>query len=130
MITDLHAKESPHGEGGSDGSDGGTDEDHEEAGPECVRRRGRGRGQSRGQARVADDLEDRVAGDVDQERGDECPARPCTVPSSMNGNRMNQFVAPTSFITSISRRRLSTASWMALKISSTAPKSSTTATPK
>ena len=33
------------------------------------------------------------------------PPRPCSSPSSMNGPRTNQFVAPTSFITSISRRR-------------------------
>ena len=33
------------------------------------------------------------------------PASPHTSPSSMNGPRTNQFVAPTSFITSISRRR-------------------------
>ena len=33
------------------------------------------------------------------------PARPHKTPSSMNGPRTNQFVAPTSFITSISRRR-------------------------
>jgi hypothetical protein len=33
------------------------------------------------------------------------PAKPQISPSSMNGPRTNQFVAPTSFITSISRRR-------------------------
>ena len=33
------------------------------------------------------------------------PASPQKSPSSMNGPRTNQFVAPTSFITSISRRR-------------------------
>src|SRR6478735_2094200 len=33
------------------------------------------------------------------------PASPQKRPSSMNGPRTNQFVAPTSFITSISRRR-------------------------
>ena len=33
------------------------------------------------------------------------PASPASSPSIMNGPRMNQFVAPTSFITSISRRR-------------------------
>ena len=33
------------------------------------------------------------------------PTTPQRSPSSMNGPRMNQFVAPTSFITSISRRR-------------------------
>ena len=33
------------------------------------------------------------------------PASPQSRPSSMNGARTNQFDAPTSFITSISRRR-------------------------
>src|SRR5439155_18725544 len=33
------------------------------------------------------------------------PAMPQSRPSTMNGPRTNQFVAPTSFITSISRRR-------------------------
>src|SRR5205823_7430819 len=33
------------------------------------------------------------------------PMRPCTRPSNMNGTRMNQLVAPTSFITATSRRR-------------------------
>ena len=33
------------------------------------------------------------------------PTKPHRSPSSMNGPRTNQFVAPTSFITSISRRR-------------------------
>ncbi len=33
------------------------------------------------------------------------PAAPTTVPSITNGQRMNQSVAPTSFITSTSRRR-------------------------
>ena len=32
------------------------------------------------------------------------PTRPQSIPSMMNGRRTNQFVAPTSFITSISRR--------------------------
>ena len=38
----------------------------------------------------------------------------------MNGTRMNQLVAPTSFITSISRRRANMAIRMALRISSSA----------
>ena len=38
------------------------------------------------------------------------PTRPCTIPSAMNGTRTNQFDAPTSFITSISRRRANVAS--------------------
>jgi hypothetical protein len=33
------------------------------------------------------------------------PASPTITPSMMNGQRMNQFVAPTSRITSTSRRR-------------------------
>ena len=33
------------------------------------------------------------------------PRNPVSMPSSMNGRRTNAFVAPTSFITSISRRR-------------------------
>ena len=33
------------------------------------------------------------------------PSTPQSRPSTMNGPRTNQFVAPTSFITSISRRR-------------------------
>jgi hypothetical protein len=33
------------------------------------------------------------------------PIRPQTSPSTMNGQRMNQLVAPTSRITSTSRRR-------------------------
>ena len=33
------------------------------------------------------------------------PRNPVSMPSSMNGSRTNAFVAPTSFITSISRRR-------------------------
>jgi hypothetical protein len=42
---------------------------------------------------------------------------PWTSPSSMNGTRMNQLVAPTSFITSISRRRANMAVRMVLRIS-------------
>ena len=33
------------------------------------------------------------------------PVRPTIIPSIMNGQRMNQLVAPTSRITSTSRRR-------------------------
>ena len=47
------------------------------------------------------------------------PMRPCNRPSSMNGRRMNQFVAPTSFITSISRRRAYIAVRIVFQISST-----------
>ncbi len=37
------------------------------------------------------------------------PTAPCTSPSAMNGIRTNQFDAPTSFMTSISRRRANVA---------------------
>ena len=46
------------------------------------------------------------------------PARPCSSPSSMNGPRTNQLVAPTSFITSISRRRAKIAKRIVFAISS------------
>ena len=39
----------------------------------------------------------------------------------MNGTRMNQLVAPTSFMTATSRRRAKMASWMVLTIRATAP---------
>ena len=48
------------------------------------------------------------------------PTTPQTSPSSTNGPRMNQFVAPTSFITSISRRRAKIESRMVFAISSVA----------
>ena len=43
----------------------------------------------------------------------------------MNGNRMNQLVAPTSFITSISRRRANIAVRIVFQISRTDANSST-----
>ena len=46
----------------------------------------------------------------------------------MNGNRMNQLVAPTSFITDTSRRRAKMAMRMVLRMSTEADSSSTTAT--
>src|SRR6266513_2166954 len=46
------------------------------------------------------------------------PTRPVIRPSSMKGPRMNQFVAPTSFITSISRRREKIANRIVFPISS------------
>ena len=49
------------------------------------------------------------------------PTIPWMSPSSMNGTRMNQLVAPTSFMTATSRRRAKMASWMVLTISATAP---------
>ena len=55
------------------------------------------------------------------------PTRPCTSPSSMYGMRMNQFVAPTSFMTSISRRREVIAVNVVLRINSTDTMNSTTA---
>ena len=48
----------------------------------------------------------------------------------MNGTRMNQLVAPTSFITSISRRRANIAIRMVLRMSMPAAPSSTAATTK
>ena len=47
------------------------------------------------------------------------PIRPWTRPSTMNGSRMNQLLAPTRRMTSISRRRAKTAVRIALKIRST-----------
>src|ERR1700730_17677056 len=47
------------------------------------------------------------------------PAAPTTIPSITNGQRMNQSVAPTSFITSTSRRRANSDSLMVLAINST-----------
>jgi hypothetical protein len=46
----------------------------------------------------------------------------------MNGRRMNQFVAPTSFITDTSRRRAKMAMRMVLRISTAADTKSTSAT--
>ena len=55
---------------------------------------------------VGDPLEhDRLADQEQQHGGDASRATPQISPSSMNGPRTNQFVAPTSFITSISRFR-------------------------
>ena len=45
------------------------------------------------------------------------PSNVWTMPSMMNGTRMNQFVAPTSFITSISLRRANVATRMVLRMS-------------
>ena len=45
------------------------------------------------------------------------PAAPTTIPSITNGQRMNQSVAPTSFITSTSRRRAYSDSRIVLAIS-------------
>ena len=50
------------------------------------------------------------------------------MPSVMNGSRMNQLLAPTSRMTSISRRRANTAVRIVLKMSNTDTKIS--ATPK
>ena len=55
------------------------------------------------------------------------PKRPCMSPSSMNGIRMNQFVAPTSFITPTSRRRAKIAIRIAFRISTSDETSSTIA---
>ena len=59
------------------------------------------------------------------------PATPQSTPSSMNGPRTNQLVAPTSFITSISRRREKIDSRIVLAISKVdAASSNKTATMK
>ena len=47
------------------------------------------------------------------------PSTPQSRPSTMNGPRTNQFVAPTSFITSISRRRAKIESRIVFAIRST-----------
>ena len=53
------------------------------------------------------------------------PIAPCTRPSAMNGTRTNQFDAPTSFITSISRRRANVASRIVFTIRNSDDASST-----
>ena len=55
------------------------------------------------------------------------PSKPCTKPSTMNGSLMNQLVAPTSRMTLTSRRREKIAIRMALRISTSAEISSTSA---
>ena len=63
-----------------------------------------------------------VPGEVrEQERQAGAPTRPSIRPSSMNGTRMNQLVAPTSFMTATSRRRAKMASWMVLTTRAMAP---------
>ena len=52
------------------------------------------------------------------------PATPCTMPSSMNGTRTNQFDAPTSFITSISRLRAKVANRIVFTMRNSEAKSS------
>ncbi len=47
------------------------------------------------------------------------PSAPSTIPSIKNGQRMNQSVAPTSFMTSTSRRRANIDRRIVLAISST-----------
>ena len=54
------------------------------------------------------------------------PMRPCSRPSNMKGMRMNQLVAPTNFITSISRRRANIAVLMVFQMRATATPKSTT----
>ena len=53
------------------------------------------------------------------------PITPCTMPSAMNGTRTNQFDAPTSFITSISRRRANVARRIVLTMRNSDDASST-----
>ena len=55
------------------------------------------------------------------------PTAPTIVPSITNGQRMNQSVAPTSFITSTSRRRANSDSLIVLAINSTEASVSSTA---
>ena len=54
------------------------------------------------------------------------PISPASSPSIMNGPRTNQFVAPTSFITSISRRRAKIESRMVFAMSRVEETSRTT----
>ena len=58
------------------------------------------------------------------------PTRPSMRPSSMNGTRMNQLVAPTSFMTATSRRRAKMASWMVFTTRAMAPSMTPPATIK
>ena len=58
------------------------------------------------------------------------PIAPCTRPSAMNGTRTNQFDAPTSFMTSISRRRANVASRIVFTIRNSDDASSTPAIAK
>src|SRR6516162_11542569 len=51
----------------------------------------------------------------------------CSRPSDMKGTRMNQFVAPTSFMTDTSRRRAKMAMRMVLRMRTAAETMSTTA---
>ena len=57
------------------------------------------------------------------------PTRPCTIPSAMKGMRTNQFDAPTSFITSISRRRAKVARRIVLTMRNSDDASSTNEMP-
>src|SRR5471030_1861555 len=58
------------------------------------------------------------------------PRKPWISPSDMKGTRMNQFVAPTSFITETSRRRAKMAMRMELRMRTAADTISTTAMPR
>src|ERR1700691_2958058 len=58
------------------------------------------------------------------------PKSPWATPSNMNGTRMNQLVAPTSFITDTSRRRAKMASRMVLMMSTDADNNKMTASTK
>ena len=55
------------------------------------------------------------------------PSAPSTMPSMTNGQRMNQSVAPTSFMTSTSRRREKSDSRIVLETSRTLATTSSTA---
>src|SRR5580658_7771006 len=58
------------------------------------------------------------------------PKRPWATPSNMNGTRMNQLVAPTSFMTDTSRRRAKMARRMVLMMSTEADNNKITASTK
>ena len=82
-------------------------------------RRTRARGRRSRRERVAEDRGQRdLLADHEQDHREERASDPQSRPSTMNGPRTNQFVAPTSFITSISRRREKIESRIVFAISS------------
>ena len=66
---------------------------------------------------VAQRVDDRVLAIASSSTASRPPRKPTIIPSITNGQRMNQLVAPTSFITSTSRRRAKTDSRIVLAIS-------------
>ena len=114
-------------EAGAERTDGQPDAEQDQ--------RGRGEGQRADVGRRLDVAEDRRQRELLAEQQSRIaasdPAAPQSRPSSMNGPRTNQFVAPTSFITSISRRRAKIESRIVFAISSVdAIRSTITATRK